>query len=135
MMQRKQHTLREIDKILQTIEIRIATGDTVAQACQELQISPATYYLWRKDYGGLTPHQLDQFDALEQNVAELKRQVRQLSQDNAILKEALRVTGSLTPAQKRDIVRVIQERLDVSERRACTALSQPRCTQRYKPHP
>ena len=134
-MQRKQHTLKQIDGILQTIETRIAAGDTVAGACQQSQISPATYYLWRKDYGGMTPHQLAQLEALEQTVTQQKRQIRQLSQDNAILKEALHVTGLLTPAQKREIVRLVQERLDVSERRACAALSQPRCTQRYKRHP
>jgi putative transposase len=129
---RKKHTVRQIKEILQTVDTRIAAGDTVAQVCQELDISAATYYLWRKAYGQMTLHQLERFQALHQRNAQLEREIRALSWDNAILKEALCVS-TLTPAQKRDIIRHVRATLQVSERQACAALSQPRCTQRYKP--
>jgi putative transposase len=37
----------------------------------------------------------------------------------------------VTPARRRDAAGMVQERLDVSERKACRALAQPRSTQRY----
>ncbi len=131
-MRRKQHTIQEIGELLRVAEARIDAGDTVVQACQALNISAATYYLWRRNYGHMTSHQLARFEEMDQTVAQLKKQVRRLSLDNAILQEALRITGGLTPAQKREIVQRVQERLNVSERCACAALSQPRCTQRYQ---
>ena len=130
---RTKHTLKQICEILHTADARIAAGATVAQVCQELDISAATYYLWRKMYGHMTPHQIEQFEALRRRSAALAKQVRELSLDNAILKEALDVINSLTPDRKREIIRHVQAKLQVSERRACAALSQPRCTQRYKP--
>lgn len=39
----------------------------------------------------------------------------------------------MTPAQRRRAVRHVSEKLRVSQRRACRALSQPRSTQRYRP--
>ena len=38
----------------------------------------------------------------------------------------------MSPARKRKVVTRVQEGLDVSERRACRTLSQPRSTQRYR---
>jgi len=128
----KRHTPEQIKEILQTVDAKMAAGDTVAEICQELDISPATYYLWRKAYGQMTLQQLEQFQALHRRNAQLEREVRALSLDNAILQEALRFQ-SLTPEQKRDIIRQVRASLQVSERQACAALSQPRCTQRYKP--
>jgi transposase InsO family protein len=39
----------------------------------------------------------------------------------------------VSPARRRDAVGHVTERLEVSERKACRALSQPRSTQRYRP--
>jgi putative transposase len=128
----KRHTPEQIKQILQTVDARINGGETVAEVCPELDISPATYYLWRKAYGQMTVHQLERFQALHRRNAQLEREVRALSLDNAILQEALRFQR-LTPEQKRDIIRHVRATLQVSERQACAALSQPRCTQRYRP--
>lgn len=128
----KKHTPSQIKAILHMVDARIAAGDTVAQVCADLDISPATYYLWRKNYRHMTLAQLEQFQALQRRQAQLEKEVRVLSLDNAILKEALRVARPLTPQQKREIIRHVCATLQVSERQACAALSQPRCTQRYR---
>ena len=130
---RKQHHLAEIGTILRTIDARTAAGDTVADVCHELGISAATYYLWRRDYGGMTSRQLEHLDKLNQTIAQLAKDVRHLTLDNAILKETLRLMGPLTATQKRRIVRLLQERLRVSQRRACAALSELRDTPRCEP--
>ena len=37
------------------------------------------------------------------------------------------------PAKRRETVEQVQETLDLSERRVCRAMEQPRSTQRYEP--
>jgi len=74
--------LREADAI-------IASGGTVDQACRKLEISDATYYNWRKQYGQMKLNQVKQLKALQKQNSQLKKLVADLSLDNAILKEAL----------------------------------------------
>jgi transposase-like protein len=38
---------------LRQIEVLIAQRKAVALACKEAGVSEQTYYLWRKEYGGL----------------------------------------------------------------------------------
>ena len=130
---RKQHHLVEIGTILRTIDTRTAAGDTVADVCHELGISAATYYLWRRDYGGMTSRQLEHLDKLNRTIAQLTKDLRHVSLDNAILKETLRLMGPLTSAQKRRITRLIQERLRISQRRVHAALSEARDPQDCEP--
>lgn len=41
----------------------------------------------------------------------------------------------VSPRRRREAVLVLQDRLDISERRACQIVGQPRATQRYEPKP
>jgi transposase-like protein len=50
-MKRKLNTPEQIVKNLREADAIIAQGGTVEQACKQLQISDATYYKWRKQYG------------------------------------------------------------------------------------
>jgi putative transposase len=125
----KRHTPDEIGKILAEVDTRAAAGGTVEQVCREVGIGSATYYLWQKKFGQLSPSQLGLLKELEGENARLRRAIAALSLDNAILKEA--VGEVLSPVQRRKTVRHVQEKLAVSERRACAVLSQARCTQRY----
>jgi ACT domain-containing protein len=47
----KQYTLEEIFSKLQQIEIFVATGDLVQDACQEVGVSKQSYYRWKKKFG------------------------------------------------------------------------------------
>ena len=88
-MKRKFHKPEQIVKKLSQADAIIASGGTVDQACRKLEISDATYYNWRKQYGQMKLNQVKQLKALQKQNTQLKKLVADLSLDNAILKEAL----------------------------------------------
>jgi transposase-like protein len=63
-------------------------GKTVAELCRELGVSDATYYKWRKEYGGMGVEQAKRLKELERENDRLKRAVAELTLDKLILKEA-----------------------------------------------
>jgi transposase-like protein len=66
----------------------LSQGKTVAEICREIGVSDATYYKWRKDYGGLGVEQARRMKELERENDRLKRAVAELTLDKLILKEA-----------------------------------------------
>ncbi|WP_158085668.1 transposase [Henriciella aquimarina] len=52
-------------------------------------VSDASYYTWRKKYGGMGKSQLKEMKSLEKENARLKRIVADLELDKLILKETL----------------------------------------------
>ena len=60
-------------------------------AVRGVGISEQTYYRWRKEYGGMRTDQAQRLKELEQENSRLKRIVADLSLDNMIIKEALKV--------------------------------------------
>ncbi len=88
-MKRRLHTPEQIVRKLRDADVAIATGSTVEQVCRQLQISDATYYNWRKQYGQMKLGQVKQLKSLQKENARLKKLVADLSLDKAILKEAL----------------------------------------------
>ena len=53
-------------------------------------MSDATYYKWRREYGGLRVDQAKRLKELEAENSRLRRVVADLTIDNSILKEAAR---------------------------------------------
>ena len=80
-------TPEQIIRKLRQAEVLSAQGKTVEQICRELGVSDATYYKWRKDYGGMGMDQAKRLKELEAENARLKRVVADLSLDNQILKD------------------------------------------------
>lgn len=80
-------TPEQIIRKLRQAEVLSAQGKTVEQVCRELGVSDATYYKWRKDYGGMGMDQAKRLKELEAENARLKRVVADLSLDNQILKD------------------------------------------------
>ena len=60
----------------------------MAAVCKLLGITDATYFRWRKEYGGMKVDQAKRLKALEQENARLKRLLADAELDKAILKEA-----------------------------------------------
>jgi len=89
-MKRKFHTPEQIIKKLRDADAAMASGSTVEQVCRQLQISDATYYNWRKQYGQMKLDQVKQLKSLQKQNSQLKKLVADLSLDKAILEEALR---------------------------------------------
>lgn len=86
-MGRKRHSAEEVINKLRQADVELGKGATVAGACKLLGVTEATYFRWRREYGGLKVDQAKRFKELEQENARLKRVVANLALDNAILKE------------------------------------------------
>lgn len=80
-------TPEQIIRKLRQAEVLSGQGNTVNQICRELGVSDATYYKWRKEYGGMGMDQAKRLKELELENLRLKRVVADLSLDNQILKD------------------------------------------------
>ena len=69
--------------------MKLASGSDVQSACSGVGISEATYYNWRKRFGGMGKSQLSELRSLEKENARLKKIVAELELDKLILKESL----------------------------------------------
>ena len=62
-------------------------GSPVRTVCAKHNISEATYFAWKKKYGGMDVSEARRMRVLEEENARLKRLVADLSVQNQILKE------------------------------------------------
>ena len=88
-MARKRYSDEDVLRLLREIELSLAEGLDVVSACRKAGDSDATYYNWRKKFGGVSKSQLAEKKALEKENARLKRIVADLELDKLILKETL----------------------------------------------
>src|SRR5216684_3074187 len=65
----RKHTAEQIVNLLRQVEVGVANGKTLPQACKEAEIVEQTYYRWRKEYGGLKVDQARRLKELEQENA------------------------------------------------------------------
>ena len=65
------------------------TGTNVEEVCRKIGISQATFYAWKKKYGGLGVSELRRLKQLEEENARLKRMVADLSLDKQMLQEVI----------------------------------------------
>lgn len=84
-MKRSLFTEEQIVKTLKAAE----SGVTVEELCREHGISRATFYSWRKKYGGLEVSDAKRLKALEEENRRLKRMVADLSLDKQMLQDVL----------------------------------------------
>jgi putative transposase len=64
-------------------------GTPVEEVCRKVGISDATFYNWKKKYGGLGPSELRRLRQLEEENTKLKKLVADLSLDKAMLQDVL----------------------------------------------
>ena len=88
-MARKRYTDEDCLKLLREIELHLASGSDVVTACRSAGISDATYYTWRRKFGGMGRPQLTELKALQKENQRLKKIVTELELDKLILKESL----------------------------------------------
>lgn len=60
-------------------------GTSVEEVCRKMGISQATFYVWKKRYGGIGPSELRRLRVLEEENRKLKQIVADLSLDKAML--------------------------------------------------
>jgi len=57
-MARKRYSDENILKLLREIELKLAEGSDAQSACRTVGVSDATYYNWRRRFGGMGKSQL-----------------------------------------------------------------------------
>lgn len=80
----------EIVGKLREIEVRLARGETAAQAARAVGVTEQSYYRWRKEYGGLQTNQVKKMKDMERENLRLRKAVSDMTLDNQILKELSR---------------------------------------------
>ena len=65
-------------------------GTPVAEICRKAGISQATYFNWKKKYAGIMPSEMKRLRELEQENAQLKKIVADLSLDKAMLQDVIK---------------------------------------------
>ena len=78
-MKGKKHSPEQIIKKLREADAMIATGKTIGQVVQTLEISEQTLSRWRNQYGGMK----------SEEAKRLKKLLAEAQLDKEILKEAL----------------------------------------------
>lgn len=84
-MKKSRYTEEQIAFALKQAEL----GTPVPEVCRKLGISDATFYTWRKRFGGLSPSELKHLRQLEEENTRLKKLVADLSLDKAMLQDVL----------------------------------------------
>ena len=82
-MKKTRFSESQIVKALQSEQ----TGREANEVCRELGISRATFYNWKKKYGGMEVKELKRLKELEEENRKLKQMYADLALDNRILKE------------------------------------------------
>ena len=88
-MARERYSDEDILRLLREIELSLASGSDVATACRTAGVSDATYYTWRKRFGGMGRSEMANLKALQKENDRLKKIVAELELDKLILKESL----------------------------------------------
>ena len=85
-MKRSRFSDQQIAFVLRQAE----EGTTVEEVCRKVGISEATYYNWRKKYGGLMPSEMKRLKQLEEENQRLKKVVADLALDKEMLQDVIR---------------------------------------------
>lgn len=65
-------------------------GTSVEEVCRKMGISQATFFRWKKVYGGLMPSEVRRLKQLEEENVRLRKLVADLTLDKEMLTEVIR---------------------------------------------
>ena len=85
-MKKTRYTEEQIAFALKQAE----TGTRVEEVCRKMGISEATFYNWKKRFGGMGVTELRRLRQLEEENQRLKRLVADLSLDKEMLQEVIK---------------------------------------------
>lgn len=89
-MKRKRHSPEQVIQKLRDADAMLASGKTMGQVCQALEVSESTFDRWRNQYGGMKAGEAKRLKELEDENKRLKKVVAELALDKDILQEALK---------------------------------------------
>ena len=78
------------EQIILALRKQESKEKTVAEVCRELGISQATFFKWKKKYGGMNVSEAKRLRELEQENARLKRMLANTMLDKEILEEIVK---------------------------------------------
>lgn len=93
-------------------------------------ISDATFYNWKKKYGGLGRQRYDGLRQLEKENAKLKKLVADLSLDKVMLQDVL--SKNLKPSRKRLLIDELRDRYRASLTQTCALFKMSRSLYAHK---
>ena len=82
-MARKRYSVERIVAAVKAHE----NGASIGDICRKMGISEATFYRWKKEYGGLEPDQIRELKQLREENERLKKRVAQLSLGKSMLQD------------------------------------------------
>ena len=86
-MKNRKHTPEQIIRKLAEGEKLLGEGKSIEEVARHLEITEATWYRWRNQYGGMKADDAKKLKELEKENARLKHIVADLTLDNTALKE------------------------------------------------
>ena len=107
-------------------------GVKVKEICEELGISEATFYSWKKKFSGLSSDDGRKIRELEEQVHALSRDVQMLSDDKEMLQGV--VKQFFTTNDKRQAVNFLQDTYEIGTRRSCRLMDISRSVYHYPVH-
>ena len=69
---------------------QVDEGTPISEVCRKTGIAEATFYNWRKKYGGLMPSEMKRLKQLEEENGKLKKIVADLPLDKAMLQDVIK---------------------------------------------
>ncbi len=78
------------EQIIAAIRSQVSGHKTVELVCRELGISQATFFKWKKQYGGMTVPEAKRLRALESENARLKRLLSERTLELDALQDVLK---------------------------------------------
>ena len=88
-MAKRRYRPEEIVIKLRQVEVLQSQGMAETDAIRQISVSEVTYYRWRKEYRGMSIHQLKRLKEVEKENQRLRKAVSDLTLDKLILKEAI----------------------------------------------
>jgi len=89
-MKQKRRSPEQIIKKLREVDVLLAEGKTVKEACRHIEVCEQTYYSWKRKYGKMEVKEAKRLKDLEKENERLKRLVAELSLDKAIMEEFIK---------------------------------------------
>lgn len=124
-MRKSRYTEEQITNAIKASEC----GVKVKDICEDLGISEATFYSWKKKYAGLSSEEGRKIKELEEKLQILNRELQMLSSDKAMLQSV--VKNFFTTNDKRQAVNYLQDTFEIGTRRSCRLLDISRSVYHY----
>lgn len=86
-MSRRRHTPEQVVRKLREADRLLGEGMELPEVWKQLEVSEATYYRWRTQFGGMKADDVKRLKELEAENAKLKRIVADQVLENQALKE------------------------------------------------